>query len=73
MAGGTGPAGGDRVGIDIGGTFTDAVLVDEHGELTVAKVPTTPSDYAAGFADAFRRVVRRAGRNAGAVSYIAHG
>jgi N-methylhydantoinase A len=33
-----------QVGIDIGGTFTDAVLVTDGGEVSVAKVPTTPAD-----------------------------
>ena len=32
-----------RIGVDIGGTFTDVALVDEaSGEIGVAKVPTTP-------------------------------
>ena len=31
------------VGIDVGGTFTDLVLVDdESGEIKLAKVPSTP-------------------------------
>src|SRR5438477_214334 len=34
-----------RVGVDIGGTFTDLVLIDDAGgELTVGKVLTTPAD-----------------------------
>ena len=34
-----------RVGVDIGGTFTDLIVVDDHsGELTVGKVLTTPGD-----------------------------
>jgi len=36
-----------RVGVDVGGTFTDLVaLVD--GEVRIAKVPSTPSDQSAG-------------------------
>jgi N-methylhydantoinase A/oxoprolinase/acetone carboxylase beta subunit len=36
-----------RVGVDIGGTFTDVALIDEaSGEIGVAKVPTTPRDLA---------------------------
>lgn len=40
------------VGIEIGGTFTDLVLVDENGGFTVHKVPSTPADpsIAAGWA-----------------------
>lgn len=33
-----------RIGVDVGGTFTDIVLVDRNGALQVAKVPSTPSD-----------------------------
>ena len=37
-----------RLGIDIGGTFTDIVLVDADGAVTTRKVPSTPDDYARG-------------------------
>ena len=33
-----------RIGIDVGGTFTDLVAVDEHGKATLEKVPSTPDD-----------------------------
>jgi N-methylhydantoinase A len=33
-----------RIGIDIGGTFTDLVAVDAGGVVTIAKYPTTPAD-----------------------------
>ena len=34
-----------RIGVDIGGTFTDVALVDDaSGRIGVAKVPTTPGD-----------------------------
>ena len=32
-----------RIGIDVGGTFTDLVLLDGHGRLTFHKLPSTPS------------------------------
>ncbi|MFC5141493.1 hydantoinase/oxoprolinase family protein [Actinomycetospora rhizophila] len=39
-----------RVGIDVGGTFTDCVAVDEvTGAVTTGKVPTTPHDQSEGF------------------------
>ena len=37
-----------RIGVDVGGTFTDLILVDEEaGRITVDKVPSTPDDPAA--------------------------
>ena len=45
-----------RIGIDIGGTFTDAALVDgETGAIRVVKVLTTPEDPAQGFMAALER------------------
>ena len=35
-------------GIDIGGTFTDCVLIDEHGGVTTTKAPSTPGNFARG-------------------------
>lgn len=38
------------VGVDVGGTFTDLIMVDENdGRMWVAKVPTTPENQAIGF------------------------
>jgi len=33
-----------RIGVDVGGTFTDLVLVDDAGRIVSAKVPSCPSD-----------------------------
>src|SRR3954454_23551980 len=33
-----------RIGIDVGGTFTDLVAIDPAGVTTLAKVPSTPDD-----------------------------
>ena len=33
-----------RIGIDVGGTFTDLVAIDDAGAATLAKVPSTPED-----------------------------
>lgn len=59
------------LGIDVGGTFTDAVLVFQ-GQLLRAKVPTT-TDQSAGVIQAARQVLARAGLEAEAVTYFAHG
>lgn len=38
-----------RLGIDIGGTFTDLAMVEEQtGRIEIAKVPTTPDDFGKG-------------------------
>ena len=41
-----------RVCVDIGGTFTDCVVLDENGNLTEFKVPTTPADFSQGVLNA---------------------
>ena len=46
-----------RVGVDVGGTFTDLILVDEeHGAITVDKVPSTPDDPARGVVEGVRKL-----------------
>src|SRR4030095_15012410 len=37
-----------RIGIDVGGTFTDLVAVDERGRVTLAKATSTPRDQSLG-------------------------
>src|SRR6476646_1986466 len=61
------------LGVDVGGTFTDAVLVDAQGAAHTAKVPTTPSDEARGVLAAVRLVLDRAGARAQEVERFAHG
>ena len=39
------------IGVDVGGTFTDAVLADEAGNVLGAKSPSTPPDYSMGVLD----------------------
>ncbi len=39
---------GFLIGVDTGGTFTDCVVVDEAGKMTIAKAPTTPEDFSRG-------------------------
>ena len=41
-----------RVGIDVGGTFTDVVIADERGDLAIGKALTTPDRVFAGMQEA---------------------
>jgi N-methylhydantoinase A len=60
------------LGVDVGGTFTDAVLLD-GGAIHTAKVPTTPPEESAGVMQALEAVLRRAGAGSGEVDVFAHG
>jgi N-methylhydantoinase A len=40
-----------RIGVDVGGTFTDLVAVDDSGKAMLAKVPSTPDDPSIGVID----------------------
>ena len=63
-----------RVGIDIGGTFTDLVLVDDAtGAITVSKVLTTPHDPAIAVAEGFAMATLTGGVTADAVTRVVHG
>ena len=49
-----------RIGIDIGGTFTDVALVEEtSGRIGVVKVPSTPADLAEGVLRALELAISR--------------
>ena len=61
------------LGVDVGGTFTDAALVGSDGAVHTAKVPTTPADQALGVLDAVREVLARASAESGDVTGFAHG
>jgi N-methylhydantoinase A len=60
------------LGVDVGGTFTDAVLV-AGGQVVTAKAPTTPDDQSEGVVAAVAAALERAGRRAGEVEAFAHG
>src|SRR5437588_1327095 len=60
------------LGVDVGGTFTDAVLAAD-GRVLTAKSPTTPGDQSEGVIAAVRAVLERAGREAGEVREFSHG
>ena len=62
-----------RVGVDIGGTFTDAAFVHEDsGALSVVKVLTTPRDPGEGFIHSLERGLRERACQGDAVKLIVH-
>ena len=60
------------LGVDVGGTFTDAVLAVD-GRLVSAKAPTTPHDQSEGVLAAIEAALERAGARAQDVGAFAHG
>jgi N-methylhydantoinase A len=60
------------LGVDVGGTFTDAVLFDGE-RLHTAKLPTTPDDQSLGVIAAVDAVLERAGVGAADIETFAHG
>jgi len=60
---------GLRLGVDVGGTFTDVVAVDGEGRVVIEKVPSTPQDQSAGALAGWQALDVPAGR----VAMFAHG
>jgi N-methylhydantoinase A len=62
-----------RIGIDIGGTFTDVAVVEESsGRIGVAKVPTTPADLTKGVLSALESSMSRYELASAEVGLLAH-
>ncbi len=63
-----------RLGVDVGGTFTDLLLVNEEtGATWSAKVPSTPADQSIGVLNGIERVCERAGIEPAAIDHVMHG
>jgi len=63
-----------RLGVDVGGTFTDLLLVDEkNGRTWSAKVPSTPADQSIGVLNGLARVCDQAGIDPKLISHVMHG
>lgn len=63
-----------RLGIDIGGTFTDFSLLDEAtGELSGFKSPTVPGDPGRGVLDGLRALVSERALDPASIEYLVHG
>jgi N-methylhydantoinase A len=64
---------GTRIGIDIGGTFTDLVFLDPDGKVLRVKVLSTPNDYSQGIANGLESALAKSGLAASAITQIMHG
>jgi N-methylhydantoinase A len=63
-----------KLGVDVGGTFTDVLLIDTaSGTIHTAKVPSTPEDSSIGVLNGIARVCERAGVDPSAISHVTHG
>ncbi|MEM6848217.1 MAG: hydantoinase/oxoprolinase N-terminal domain-containing protein, partial [Pseudomonadota bacterium] len=67
-----------RVGVDVGGTFTDIVLertrtAASDDQVVVTKVPSTPHDQSEGVVNGVLQVCRMAGVNPGEIDQLFHG
>ena len=60
------------LGVDVGGTFTDAVLAYD-GRLITAKAPTTPEDQSEGVMAAIEAALEKAGAKANQIREFSHG
>ncbi|MBI1735168.1 MAG: hydantoinase/oxoprolinase family protein [Candidatus Rokubacteria bacterium] len=56
-----------RIGIDVGGTFTDLVAVDDAGRVTLAKTASTPADQSIGVMEGLALLAETCGRDVGSL------
>jgi N-methylhydantoinase A len=63
---------GFRVGVDIGGTFTDLVVLGEDGALHTKKVASSVDNYARAIADGIRQVFQETGLGGADLSEVLH-
>lgn len=65
---------GLRLGVDVGGTFTDLLLIDEAaGRIHTAKVPSTPDDSSIGVLNGIERLCEQTGIDPTDITEIMHG
>ncbi len=63
-----------RLGVDVGGTFTDVLVVDEaSGRMATAKVPSTPQDSSVGVLNGIARACERADIDPSRITHVMHG
>jgi N-methylhydantoinase A len=62
-----------RLGIDVGGTFTDLTLVSDQGNVHILKIPTRPQDIASGCLTGVQELLKEAVVDPGHIEYWSHG
>lgn len=62
-----------RVGVDVGGTFTDICLIDDRGEVFIEKVPSTPSDPSQGILHGLSKILASVDVDISKMVYFGHG
>jgi len=62
-----------RIGIDIGGTFTDIVCIEEDGSTLVRKVPSTPDNYSRCILQTFPGIIEEKKSSPDRIQEIIHG
>jgi N-methylhydantoinase A len=63
-----------RLGVDVGGTFTDFLLMDEEsGQTHTAKVPSTPEDSSIGVLNGVARICDESGIDPSHIKLVMHG
>ena len=62
-----------RIGADVGGTFTDVVLIDANGNLWTHKVPSTPPNFERAVLNAIEHLLNTSDASGTTVNEVAHG
>lgn len=63
-----------RLGVDVGGTFTDFLLMNEEtGQTFTAKVPSTPEDSSIGVLNGVAKICDESGINPEDIKFVMHG
>ncbi|MDP2255888.1 MAG: hydantoinase/oxoprolinase N-terminal domain-containing protein, partial [Polaromonas sp.] len=69
-----GPTTTYRLGVDVGGTFTDLLLINESsGETFSAKVPSTPADSSIGVLNGIAKICEQNGIAPEHITHVMHG
>jgi len=65
---------GYRLGVDVGGTFTDMVLFnDETNSITLTKTPSTPANQSHGVVNGVIKIARQTGIDPVGINFLIHG